>query len=678
MAQLMSDASQPDLELDGTGKGRLKGWDAVALALPLAVTLWLYGRSLGYGFFNDDPTGHFAWMERYDIGRLYVISAGYGFFRPLVFTAWKLLWSLFQGYQAAAFHGLSLTFHIGNVLLVYLLSRRLGGRLYATVASLAFSCFPFNYEAVAYVAALFHPMLTCLALLALLAYDQYLSTKRRRFLAAVVLLHLLALLTHENGVIIPALLLGWDFCLRPPARWRDILQRWSIRLGAVSLAYLFLWRSIPKSAEQGLQPPDNVIRNALALWSQLASYPLMPLVRPSSGEVLLIVTLLFAALALLLALVWRRRERRIYFFGLVWLAAATLPSAISLEPAYLYGSPRLYYLGSIGAALLWALPARLASRRPGSGQDCASDDGAQYRSRRLLSGATLVALIVLLSLQPLRYVTCQMHFMQEVTGLVREMGVLAAQEKPQTAITWVNLPYYFSSCQHYPQGCDNPYPYAPVGAVVLPPYASPSDLARVNGDGVDRPMRSVTVHEYAPGWALHSTETLTLDALREELRGARVYVMDLLTLSWVPLHAVWHTGADPMAYAALFGERVGLAGWRVTREGDTLAVTLEWQAVRNGAAPLTVFVHLYREDGSLAAQHDGPPAGGFVPPNAWHAGDIITDTHRLVLDPDTAAENCTLVTGIYDPQTGIRLNAVSDAGETIPNNAAVLLTGPLP
>ena len=74
---------------------------------------------------------------------------------------------------------------------VYLLSRRPAAAV-RDGGQPRFSSFPFNYEAVAYVAALFHPMLTCWALW-LCSPTTSTSDQAPAISAAVVLLHLLAL-----------------------------------------------------------------------------------------------------------------------------------------------------------------------------------------------------------------------------------------------------------------------------------------------------------------------------------------------------------------------------------------------------------------------------------------------------------------------------------------------------
>ncbi|MEJ2447297.1 MAG: hypothetical protein P8Y37_05070, partial [Anaerolineales bacterium] len=57
---------------------------------------------------------------------------------------------------------------------------------------------------------------------------------------------------------------------------------------------------------------------------------------------------------------------------------------------------------------------------------------------------------------------------EEASRLVRRMGELGEVSPPGSALLFVNLPVFFSSYTGHPDGCPNPYPWTPVGAVVIP------------------------------------------------------------------------------------------------------------------------------------------------------------------------------------------------------------------
>ena len=67
--------------------------------------------------------------------------------------------------------------------------------------------------------------------------------------------------------------------------------------------------------------------------------------------------------------------------------------------------------------------------------------------------------------------------------------------------------------------------------------------------------------------------------------------------------------------------------------GERLRVALWWTAEQTPALDYSVSVFVLAADGSLVAQHDGPPQGGAAPTSTWRPGELKYDEHRLTL-PD--------------------------------------------
>jgi tRNA A-37 threonylcarbamoyl transferase component Bud32 len=103
---------------------------------------------------------------------------------------------------------------------------------------------------------------------------------------------------------------------------------------------------------------------------------------------------------------------------------------------------------------------------------------------------------------------------------------------------------------------------------------------------------------------------------------------------------------------ATLGDRILLAGYELPRldyrPGDTLLLSLIWQAVQPPGQGYTVFVHLTRADGSPISQHDGLPANGARPTETWTPGDQITDDHQFSIPPETPPGEYWLRVGMYD------------------------------
>jgi hypothetical protein len=110
---------------------------------------------------------------------------------------------------------------------------------------------------------------------------------------------------------------------------------------------------------------------------------------------------------------------------------------------------------------------------------------------------------------------------------------------------------------------------------------------------------------------------------------------------------------------AQLGDHIHLQSYKLSadsvRAGDALKVTLLWESDEPISENYHVFVHLQDAQGSLAAQHDGPPAYGAHPTWTWQGGEIVQDEHTLVLDHDLPAGTYTLSVGMYNILTGTRL-----------------------
>ncbi|HSD82458.1 MAG TPA: glycosyltransferase family 39 protein, partial [Anaerolineae bacterium] len=67
------------------------------------------------------------------------------------------------------------------------------------------------------------------------------------------------------------------------------------------------------------------------------------------------------------------------------------------------------------------------------------------------------------------------------------------------------------------------------------------------------------------------------------------------------------------------------------KAGDTLSVTLVWQAVQVPVADYTVFVHVRDAGDHTVAQADRPPQAGAYPTSFWDVDETVVDEHLLPL-----------------------------------------------
>lgn len=137
------------------------------------------------------------------------------------------------------------------------------------------------------------------------------------------------------------------------------------------------------------------------------------------------------------------------------------------------------------------------------------------------------------------------------------------------------------------------------------------------------------------------------------------------------LERLWQ--APPMGYTqpARLGEEIALLGYdlatTLVRPGETVALTLYWQALRAPEEDYTVFVHLLDEGGALHGQRDRPPADGERPTSDWAAGEVVADDVLLPIPDDAPPGRYRLQVGLYLPASGERLPVLLD-----PDGAAVM------
>lgn len=121
-----------------------------------------------------------------------------------------------------------------------------------------------------------------------------------------------------------------------------------------------------------------------------------------------------------------------------------------------------------------------------------------------------------------------------------------------------------------------------------------------------------------------------------------------------------------------FADDVTLVGYAVAPgEGETLLVTLYWQAARPLPENATVFVHLLDESGNLIAQHDAAPVQNSYPLTIWPTGVLIADSHPLTAPAEQAAA-FQIAVGLYNPTSLARWPVTNPEGTMDADGRALL------
>jgi protein O-mannosyl-transferase len=367
--------------------------DSLPFLALLAVTLLVYGNTLANGLVHDDkPLVERNLFIRDPANLPRVFTSGYWttrdpsvpeLYRPLTVASFALNF-LGGGPGAFGFHLVNLLLQAWVCFLVFRLGRDLASREAAGWgAALLFAVHPVHSEAVAPVVGRSELLSTGFALWALVLHRRARGSDRAAgafapagAFAGAALFYFASILSKENALILPALLLLSDLAFPPAAAQRRERRRLSggYLLYLLSAAiYLALRVSVLGGiTKSDIRPLDNPIAGAgfvtarltaiitlgkylfllFVPWRLSADYSRdqIPLASGWADPRLIVSLLALLAAGLLAAWSWRRR--RLVSASILFFAASILPVSNFLFPIGTIFGERLLYLPSVGFCLL--------------------------------------------------------------------------------------------------------------------------------------------------------------------------------------------------------------------------------------------------------------------------------------------------------------------------------------
>lgn len=128
---------------------------------------------------------------------------------------------------------------------------------------------------------------------------------------------------------------------------------------------------------------------------------------------------------------------------------------------------------------------------------------------------------------------------------------------------------------------------------------------------------------------------------------------------------------------AAWNDHISLAGYCFADDtlplGQIARIDLQWGLTAVVQDRYKVFVHLLNDQGAVVSQHDGEPASGARPTDAWQPGEQVADRHGLLLPADLPSGLYTIVVGLYPAAGGDRLT-VCDTRSGAPSSCAGVFT----
>ncbi len=127
-----------------------------------------------------------------------------------------------------------------------------------------------------------------------------------------------------------------------------------------------------------------------------------------------------------------------------------------------------------------------------------------------------------------------------------------------------------------------------------------------------------------------------------------------------------------------FGEVLRLRGYRLERQavrpGESVTLTVYWQAIEKPPQMYAVFNHLRLPDNTSLWHGDSWPQAGLYTTEHWRKNEVVAEAYTIVIPEDAPPGDYPLYTGVYNPFNGERLPAVTPRGERLLNDEFVLLT----
>lgn len=163
---------------------------------------------------------------------------------------------------------------------------------------------------------------------------------------------------------------------------------------------------------------------------------------------------------------------------------------------------------------------------------------------------------------------------------------------------------------------------------------------------------------YAPeGYRLGITDGMTVAGLGDALPLGRVTIEPNAPAGGESL---------PNTGNYNFEDRIRLLGYnydrRVYAPGDSLALTLFWEALRPSPGDYEVQIRLLDAEGNVLSTQQGRPGGGARPTTEWRPDETFVDTYDVSLAPVAAGQTAVIQIALVDAGTGARLNLIGDDG----------------
>ncbi len=595
----------------------------VGICIVAAAAILSYAPALKMQFRPVDDYTLVAWAAQMSLPEYLAHAldprAQSNFYRP-VLRFLILIEHAWFGTDARFYHFMQVLLHTANAVLLALVVQRATTRpRVALIAGIFFAAFPTASETVFWISDA-APLATLFMLSSLWFWISHLQSQRRVAYWLAVALMVLAFLSKEISIALPAVLFLIDrMLIRDDPPLAAIVRRY-LPIGVLTIAYVALEISVQSRSiylnEASYTLGDHVGLNYINYFAMLA----LPwgISAPYNYAAVWVV-----GMAILVAAILRRRLAPLFLIALAFLTVG--PVVLSPQGAY----ARYLYLATIPWAIAWGL-------------------ALDARGRVVNILAPVLALAVLMA---------------------NSFAVAdAAANFSEHAIRRVRVPYRDIMRAHPTIGQDTLLfliepPYIPITDAQGMFYFQYGDAVTVRGTYADGaiyvggrlPSQRANLREHANAFVYYFDETLKAQPIRVD--------------------SVAETHARP-GLPRDFSVPIRLEGYEITSttltRGAPFALILYWRATGPIEKDYTVFAHLVHPNGDIIAGEDTAPRGGKERTSKWRANQFTPDGRVLIVPSDAPlGNNYRLEVGLYDQPTGERVGMVDANGAVIADQIVI-------
>jgi tetratricopeptide (TPR) repeat protein len=297
-----------------------------------------------------------------------VITADFGagggtrssFYRPLQMLMHMAGYS-WWGIKTTGYHLTSIFTHILAAIIFYFFLRNIFyNKTIAFLASLLFLSFPANTEAVCYISGLGDPLVLVFILACLIFHIKSLDSRKIGLHIFALLSFVLALLSKENSVVLPLLILLYHYAFGKKLPVQKLMRFFVVLIG-----YIFLRLAIANPLDRLILAPAGLWERVPVFFAGITEY-LRLLVLPFDLHIeyanyLFKFTDAQACLGLILAFILmilafiKRKAYPGVFFGAGWFFIALLPVSNIYPISYGFIMEHYLYVPALGFFIVLAV-----------------------------------------------------------------------------------------------------------------------------------------------------------------------------------------------------------------------------------------------------------------------------------------------------------------------------------